>query len=97
MRFRAVSGGSVTRNEKSRAATTLHASVTQPKISQRFQHAATRKKTISGPHSLPPGIVPDERYPAMYRLRLPDGRLSDMVNLTRARDALAAISDEAAG
>jgi hypothetical protein len=25
----------------------------------------------------------------MYRLRLPDGSLSDMVNLTRARDALA--------
>jgi hypothetical protein len=36
---------------------------------------------------LPPGIVPDTRYPGMYRLRLPDGRLSDMVNLTRANDA----------
>jgi len=24
----------------------------------------------------------------MYRLRFPDGHLSDMVNLTRARDAL---------
>jgi hypothetical protein len=24
----------------------------------------------------------------MYRLRLPDGRVSDMVNLTRARDAI---------
>jgi hypothetical protein len=36
----------------------------------------------------PPGIVADARYPGMYRLRLPDGRLSDMVNLTRAKDAL---------
>jgi hypothetical protein len=25
----------------------------------------------------------------MYRLRLPDGSLSDMINLTRAKDALA--------
>jgi len=34
-------------------------------------------------------IERDSKYPQMYRLRLPDGRLSDMVNLTRARDALA--------
>jgi hypothetical protein len=40
---------------------------------------------------LQPGIVPDERYPGMYRLRLPDGSLSDVVNLTRAKDALAAV------
>jgi hypothetical protein len=37
---------------------------------------------------LPDGIVPDARWPGMYRLRLPDGSLSAMVNLTRARDAL---------
>jgi hypothetical protein len=36
-----------------------------------------------------PRIVVDERWSGMYRLRLPDGSLSDMVNLTRARDALA--------
>jgi hypothetical protein len=35
-----------------------------------------------------PRIVPDGQYPGMYRLRLPGGGLSDMVNLTRARDAL---------
>jgi hypothetical protein len=29
----------------------------------------------------------------MYRLRLPDGSLSDMVNLARARDALASLED----
>jgi hypothetical protein len=70
---------------------TLHASVTRPKISQRFQYSGTPKKTILGPRSLPPGIVPDEHYRGMYRLRLPDGSLSDMVNLTRAKDALAAV------
>jgi hypothetical protein len=40
------------------------------------------------PKPLPAGIVPDAKYPNMYRLRLPSGGLSDMVNLTRADDAL---------
>jgi len=34
-------------------------------------------------------IVPDTRFPGMYRLKRTDGTLSDMVNLTRANDALA--------
>jgi hypothetical protein len=33
-------------------------------------------------------IVPDERFPGMYRLKRTDGLLSDMVNLTRAKDAI---------
>ena len=45
---------------------------------------------------LPPGIVRDAKYPNMYRLRLLDGSLSDMVNLTRAKDALAALSEGSA-
>src|SRR6478735_4948201 len=32
-------------------------------------------------------IVPDAKWPGMYRLRRPDGSLSMMVNLTRAKDA----------
>lgn len=32
-------------------------------------------------------IVPDTEWPGMWRVRMPDGRLSDMVNLTRAKDA----------
>ena len=36
-------------------------------------------------------IVPDKRFPGMYRLKRTAGSLSDMVNLTRARDALAEI------
>jgi hypothetical protein len=38
--------------------------------------------------TLPKGIVQDGKYPSMYRLIRPDGGLSDMVNLTRAKDAL---------
>jgi hypothetical protein len=82
-----------TERKKLGAATTLHASVARSKISQRFQYAATPPKTVSGPRSMPPGIVPDEHYPGMYRFRLPDGSLSDIVNLTRAKDALAALRE----
>jgi hypothetical protein len=46
-----------------------------------------------GPERLPRGILRDKRYPNMYRVVLPDGSLSDMVNLTRAKDALAAVSE----
>jgi hypothetical protein len=37
---------------------------------------------------LPDGIVPDAKWPGMYRLRRPDGSLTEMVNLARAKDAL---------
>src|SRR5262245_20960112 len=32
-------------------------------------------------------IAPDGVYPNMWRIHWPDGRISDMVNLTRAKDA----------
>jgi hypothetical protein len=32
-------------------------------------------------------VVPDAAYTGMWRVAWPDGRLSDMVNLTRAKDA----------
>jgi hypothetical protein len=44
-------------------------------------------------------IVPDKRYgygsgrTGMWRIELPDGSLSDMVNITRAKDAAAAIAE----
>jgi hypothetical protein len=38
--------------------------------------------------SLPAGVVRDAIYPNMYRLVRPNGTLSDMVNLTRAKDAV---------
>jgi hypothetical protein len=39
-------------------------------------------------------IVPDVKWPGMYRLRCPDGTLTDMINITRARDALAELTAE---
>ena len=55
--------------------------------------ASARFRAVSVPQTQKPGlgpaaIVPDCRWLGMYRLVLPDGSLSEMVNLTRARDAL---------
>jgi hypothetical protein len=36
-----------------------------------------------------PKVMPDAAHPGMWRVRWPDGRLSDMTNLTRAKDAVA--------
>ena len=32
-------------------------------------------------------IVQDAKYPTMWRVKKPDGSLTNMVNITRARDA----------
>jgi hypothetical protein len=32
-------------------------------------------------------IVPDAKYPNMWRIEYPNGRLTDMVNRARAKDA----------
>src|SRR5215813_1773680 len=38
-------------------------------------------------------VVPDADWPGMWRIAWPDGRLSDLVNLPRAKDAAEAISE----
>jgi len=39
-------------------------------------------------------VAPDSKWPNMYRVRSPNGTLTDMVNLTRARDAALSFSDQ---
>lgn len=39
-----------------------------------------------------PSIEPDKTWPGMWRVRLPDEYLSEMVNLSRARDAAASLA-----
>ena len=39
-------------------------------------------------------VVPDRDWPGMYRVRRPDGSVTDMVNLTRARDAARHFADQ---
>jgi hypothetical protein len=36
-------------------------------------------------------IVPDKQWPGMWRVQLPDGHLSDVVNRSRAKDAALAL------
>ena len=38
-------------------------------------------------------VVPDSTYPGMWRVVLPDGSLSDMANLTWAKDAAFVMAD----
>jgi len=37
-------------------------------------------------------VVPDKKYPDMWRVERPDGSLTDMVNRSRAKDAGTAIA-----
>jgi hypothetical protein len=37
-------------------------------------------------------LIRDEKYPCMWRVRMPDGRLSDIANRTWAKEAAAAIA-----
>jgi hypothetical protein len=38
-------------------------------------------------------VKPDEVYPTLWRIHWPDGSVSDMVNLARAKDAAMAIAE----
>jgi hypothetical protein len=66
---------------------TLHTSVTHALQPTEIPSKIRPKNTALGGVS----IVPDAKWPDMYRLRFADGSLSDMINLTRAKDALAAM------
>ena len=75
-------------------ATDAFLSVTAPfgmSEEQKPQSVTLRRK----PLKLDPRILPDPKWPGMYRIKRPDGSLSDMANLTRCRDALRSL-DEAA-
>jgi hypothetical protein len=40
-------------------------------------------------------VLPDATYPVMWRIRHPDGQLSDMANLIRAKDAAMSVASRA--
>jgi hypothetical protein len=62
--------------------------------SVRFLSGATFDKSAA-PYAYV-GIVAEKRCPGMYRLKHTDSRLSDMMNLTRARDTLRAAQERRA-
>jgi len=55
------------------------------RVRARFLATVDAKKPVA---ALYVAIVPDERFPGMHRLKRADGTVSDMMNLTRAKDAL---------
>jgi hypothetical protein len=59
---------------------------------QKPQSVTLRRK----PPKFDPRIVADPKWPGMYRIKRPDGSLSDMANLTRCRDALRSFDEAAA-
>jgi hypothetical protein len=77
-------------SRKAVSGTTTHATVTPPKNAQCFQGPARAKNAHARPpFATPDGeIIADSKWPKMYRVKWRDGRLSDVVNYTRAKDAL---------
>ena len=49
-------------------------------------------RLFSGQGRVLANIEPDLTWPRMWRVRLPDGYLTDMVNLSRAKDAAASLA-----
>jgi hypothetical protein len=49
-----------------------------------------RLRLVSGRHLAI--IEPDNRYAGMYRVRLPDGRVTDITNISRAKDAAVSLA-----
>jgi hypothetical protein len=72
---------------KGAGGTDLRTSVTQVLQPTEISSKIRPKNTTLGVVS----IVQDAVWPDMYRLRFPDGRLTDLLNLVRAKDALAAL------
>src|SRR5262249_4813693 len=71
-------------------ATKGHSAVTQPKISLEItQEFSPKTRGVRPPFRTHDGeVVADVKWPGMYHIRWRDGRVSDMVNYTRAVDAL---------
>jgi hypothetical protein len=40
-------------------------------------------------------VAPDPGFPSMFRIKFPDGSISDMANLTRAKDVALSLADAA--
>src|SRR5215471_13308403 len=84
-RLRAANVSAVTRIAKKRkkAPVPLSAVTTPLQRIESSREIMTKKPVEGRPKagSLDPRIVPDAKWPGIYRIRLPDGSLSDMANL----------------
>jgi hypothetical protein len=62
------------------------------RVRARFLAGRSHEKTVTAAYT---AIVPDKRFPGMFRLKCADGTLSDLVNLSRAKDALRDLDESA--
>ena len=58
----------------------------------RWKRDATGWRLFGGKRSFG-RVVPDQKWPGMWRVVLHNGRLSDMANLSRARNSVMAMAD----
>jgi hypothetical protein len=57
-------------------------------ISERQKPQSVTLRQPRKPPKVNPRIVADPKWPRMYRIKRRDGSLTDMVSLTRAKEAL---------
>lgn len=101
-------GGGVTGGVTAPGATRVAGGVTDVKTDARSAHktgvksALDTPKITTDPHPWPPRgarhpkAIPDANYPGMWRVRWPDGRVSDLANLSRVNDAIAGFMERQA-
>jgi len=71
---------------QSKPSSTTRTVVGQDRLKWRSENSCLRR--FHGSRSTPLATIePDPKYACMYRIRFPNGGLSDMLNLTRAKDA----------
>ena len=51
--------------------------------------------STKSPRAAAPVIVPDQVHIGMFRVRLPNGQMTDLVSLTRAKDAVVCLTETA--
>ena len=84
------------RAEKSRPATRVLSTVAEVASTLDISMGYEGQKSGRAPLQMNFGgytVVPDPEWPKMYRVRRPDGSLTDMVNLIRAGDAARALAE----
>jgi hypothetical protein len=71
-----------------------NAPANSPKIRPTQAAGSSRWSLYYGQHRTPLAlVVASARYAGMWRIAWPDGQLSDIANLTRCKDAVAAVSE----
>lgn len=83
-------GGTIPKGERTQAKTELKSPCKTGTSEVPLTPKITTEQPHSGRPSRHPKAIPDATYPNMWRVQWPDGRLSDLANISRINDAIAA-------